>query len=70
MRWQPIETAVKDESFRLFYVPDHDFYNPILIGYWEESTLYPEGGRWDVGSHVGNNELPTHWMPLPNPPED
>jgi len=59
-QWQPIETAHKDGGQKM------------ILG-WSEA----EGTWlliWDVSSWVEPNEAykafyPTHWMPLPKPPE-
>jgi hypothetical protein len=60
MEWQPINTALKDKDAE-----------PILA-YW------PDGGigivHWYLGSWWSDPDCewtkpPTHWMPLPQPPE-
>lgn len=64
--WKPIDTAPKDGA-------------PVIVGrknassqaYWEQSTILPEGGWWEIcGCGPGVNEFkdPTHWMPLRKPP--
>lgn len=72
--WQKIETAPKDGSDILLFVPGcSEFCQPIVIGHWsmgidgvqrDEDDWYetrPDGGPClDVP--------PTHWMPLPSPP--
>lgn len=65
MKWQPIETAPKDET-------------RIILGRWSEwlGSMEAWDGRWsswgDVWTHKGRtNEMsPTHWMPLPEPPQE
>ena len=69
MTWQPIETA-----------PEH--YAEVLL--WDGSTLgvgyRTEGAAWRLiynshGWEFGHEcdyttVFPTHWMPLPEPPEE
>lgn len=83
MKWQPIETAPKDE-FILLYED-----GAMRCGMWE-------GGQWvpaeipilvdKAGNHLVPRDVrelrgeelrlsgflyePTHWQPLPNPPAD
>ena len=58
-QWKPIKTAPKDGSNVLVYDPD--------VG-------YPYVCRWEYGRFVEVSEYysfnPTHWMPLPKPPEE
>lgn len=60
--WQPIETAPKDGSQILLYGrvdSDRAFRH---IGFWSE--------RWnDWLDMTMSFSVPTHWMPLPAPPE-
>lgn len=58
MKWQTIETAPKDGTNVLVW--DH---NESFIAWWDkrERTWW----RRDAIIHL----YPTHWMPLPNPPE-
>jgi hypothetical protein len=64
--WQPIETAPRDGEDVLLYIPE-------MLG-WPESWAIVTG-QWDEprwssnalgGFNMGN---PTHWAPLPSPPE-
>ena|SRR5579872_1661857 len=58
-QWQPIETAPIDEEVLVF---DGD---EILIAYKNDD------GYW-IHSYTPSTErlLPSHWMPLPEPPEE
>ena len=64
--WQPIETAPKNGSAILLYPcgifgavsPD--------IGYWNRDKDY-EAWRTLDGERI--EPSPSHWMPLPTPPE-
>ena len=69
MDWQPIETAPRDGRTVLLAEPVDGkvFTTP---GHWLEDY----GGWWEHGSHPTDYvdlpvENPTHWMPLPPPPE-
>lgn len=67
--WQPIETAPKDETWLILLFDYRD--EPVVCaGFWSED------GGW-YGSEADSNQLrgpdnngPTHWMPLPPPPND
>jgi Protein of unknown function (DUF551) len=80
MKWQPIETAPKDRpilvcgcskqgTFAEFsqricvakYDHDMDLYSGIIPSY-----VYASGHRDQVARHI----TPSHWMPLPEPPND
>lgn len=70
MRWEPIITAPKDGSAVLGYFPSRRGYLarqdvvPILwtewgCGNWQSST-----------SGHQMSDSPTHWMPIPEPPNE
>ncbi len=70
--WQPIETAPKDGTPVLLFAPDD--VPQIVVGY-----AYKHSSRADVFWIYMDEALanispggadPTHWMPLPTPPED
>ncbi len=56
--WQPIETAPKDGYHIQLWRPDIQF-----VGY------YAKAG-WCANGPVLLDPPPTHWKPLPDPPED
>ena len=60
MEWQPIETAPKDGTDILTYAK----FGGISVRYWGEGD--DEGMAWQPRIR---GCFPTHWMPLPNPPE-
>lgn len=66
MRWQPIETAPKDGTSMLLCRWDDNEQDvlPIVSGFWSRLSEV-----W-FAEMVGRNVTPTHWMPLPPPPED
>lgn len=68
--WQPIETAPRDGT--TFIATDGNEVEPVY---------YVRYSHWSVGEYdlryssrqEGEESLwfnPTHWMPLPKPPED
>lgn len=71
--WRPIETAPRDGTAIILYRPTH---NEVATGrydrnqhartprpYWEDMRPY-------LGVTWMRDNVPTHWMPLPNPPAD
>lgn len=72
--WQPIETAPLDQSVLIFIPsPVAEHYGPAIYRglcvenmnherVWKTSALHS-------GRDCGANYWPTHWMPLPEPPE-
>lgn len=58
--WQPIDTAPKDKTWVLVYSED---------GYMD--VAYSDGLSWNNEGYgpTGGQVWPTHWMPLPLPPE-
>jgi len=66
--WRPIETAPKDGSDTLLYWPlaGASADRPrIRIGYWRD----PHGWVWQDRAVRSYSSFPTHWMPLPEPPQ-
>ena len=73
--WQPIETAPKDGRWLLVYCPDgSNSYNddpPLFV----TTAFFDSEWRGGVWYHhyddgVGHYLQPTHWMPLPEAPDD
>ena len=63
--WQDIETAPKDGTNILLFVP---YGNQVLISRWTRFSQMQ--GQW-AWSDFKTGPLPydpTHWMPLPPPP--
>jgi hypothetical protein len=59
--WQPIETAPKDGT--------------TILGFWCNGEMHTGSicnGEWiPAWEHQNNNwDIPTHWMPLPPPPNE
>ena len=68
-QWRPIETAPKDADGILVYAPA---YPNAPVG---EACFHEGTGWWWVGTAPGDyyadpiQPPPTHWLPLPAPPE-
>ena len=66
-QWKPIDTAPKDGTYVLVYNND---------GYVYDANY--DGGKWrfasadqhGCGCCSGDYDRPTHWMPLPDKPEE
>lgn len=72
--WHPIETAPKDGTEILAYIAYETWEKKIEIVYYDDSyrkhnKLKPSwvSARCVDGLEAG---IPTHWMPLPEPPSD
>jgi len=67
--WQPIETAPRDGTWVV--LTDG---SAVGVAYWG-GTYFGSDPAWVVYAHRSEFELchvdkPTHWMPLPTPPEE
>ena len=60
-KWQPIETAPKDKTVVLTFTDSEGRHAIFPAYYWESYS------RWL--QIEGPFAAPTHWMPLPEPPE-
>lgn len=63
-KWQPIKTAPRDETEILLADPSGSF----EVGYWYADGWVSWEGLPDAEPDWIYWE-PTHWMPLPEPPE-
>lgn len=82
-KWQPIKTAPKDGTTILlaggtWCDDDQDYKNPprgVMAARWRSSRAYGETyWHWTIaaleaGHSLATYDNPTHWMPLPPPPE-
>jgi hypothetical protein len=84
MKWQPIETAPKDGPVLLYFAnrkfhhPDgtpasmgevRGYVERTEVGFCENGEICESGTGHDVFEEWrGPENLPTHWMPLPEPP--
>lgn len=72
--WQPIETAPKDGTAVILWVPG--VYQCVRIGSFrsddfreKDGPLWLENDHDDFSTGYASTPLcPTHWMPLPSPP--
>jgi Protein of unknown function (DUF551) len=65
MKWQPIETAPKDGTAILALVDGlHENTGEPFIA----AVAWYREGFWLVNEEGGDTYQPTHWMPLPPPP--
>ena len=78
MKWEPIETAPKDGTPILLWCLYENKYGEVLGPYFwvgPPQDDYDVSPGWyptqDDGDFDGlaSDETPTHWMPLPEPPE-
>ena len=68
MSWHPIETAPRDgKDFLCIWSvdPENPHWATYGIGYWLGKSKSPTA-RDSVGDYFD----PTHWMPLPAPPNE
>ena len=71
MSWQPIATAPRDGTPVLLFCPDATEPSTIIAAFWEFEND-PDPPTWyefwnDVAPAL--DVVPTHWQPLPAPPE-
>lgn len=70
--WRPIDTAPKDGTPILAFIPDADPEERIYVLRWDKH--YAGDGPWlyrwtEAGGEGYQTYAPTHWMPLPAAPE-
>lgn len=63
--WLPIESAPKDGTHLQFWMNGECWY-----GKWFVNETYPMLSRWKVFGCKTWLLQPTHWRPLPKPPQD
>lgn len=85
MGWQPIETAPRDGTVVKLLIPyEPSIFSEEQcadVGYWQDWSQASMkrmgmdwekwgGGCWRFNGDDGEFDIqPTHWMPLPSPPE-
>ena len=73
MEWQPIETAPKDKVI-LAYRPDAHDWGKVAPAKWDDQRHHKKPQPfWSIWLRIGSTTesrawVPTHWMPLPDPP--
>jgi hypothetical protein len=78
--WQPIKTAPKDGTGIIAWREepiDEDWFEPVGLPGWSSpmGIVWSEtrGGSWRLlgmnSIELGDHGQPTHWMPLPAPPQ-
>lgn len=70
--WQPIETAPKDYTEILLWQPNSNVYTGRYFsdGLRLRYGMFGEGWYWAGYSEKPTGPVqPTHWMPLPAPPQ-
>lgn len=70
--WQPIETAPKDQDIWLWF-PTMFSKGHMTVGRWDSDQYAQKPRPYWTGSARGRaneyrNNPPTHWQPLPTPP--
>ena len=69
MEWQPIETAPKDDLARFLLCIPSIRLSPVQLGFWRKhDDRFGFFGSFGIKHERANQ--PTHWMPLPSPPQD
>lgn len=72
--WLPIETAPKDGTEVILYAPDDGVYSG-WFDTWDDFMISKKNisgwvTDWNDEFQVANNCIdPTHWQPLPEPPQ-
>ena len=74
-KWRTIDSAPKDGSKILLYIPRNSQYCPerTVVGRWNDRDIKPyftnDCDRLE-GVRKTRKRQPTHWMPLPEPPNN
>lgn len=65
MKWHPIDTAPKDGTLLIGFVPNSAIYEVIFIRHWPDDDFWMH----DLGNEAFQMDVePTHWMSIPAPP--
>jgi hypothetical protein len=76
MNWQPIDSAPKDGTLILGYGPATwaSGHVEMNVLHFVDDEVYPELSSWQLAfpsfEDFYPNRNPTHWMPVPNWPDD
>jgi Protein of unknown function (DUF551) len=65
--WKDIATAPKDGRSILTFAPmTGNGHDGIQVNYWVDKSEHPWGDKWWRSSTLNP---PTHWQPMPEPPQ-
>lgn len=76
MTWQTIDTAPKDGTQVLLYLPGRSPGHRVITGFYFRSERFLNGKSthleegWSAGHLRPPKPEPSHWMPIPAEPED
>lgn len=68
-QWQPIETAPKDGSPVVVYMPWNGLVRTAHYKPNYTRPFQPWCVHWDMTNKSRPYQSPSHWMPLPPPPQ-
>ncbi len=70
MNWQPIKTAPEMQPVIICqsYQPRSEIGIRFLMKWYVWRVKYMHAPEVHVGESLTEDEAPTHWMPLPDPP--
>lgn len=76
-QWLSIESAPKDGTHIIGYIPPNGIYGGIVGVFWEKpykrmsfGSEVQMGGMWRYSVHDAVVATPTHWLPLPPLPQN
>lgn len=64
-QWHPIETAPKPSGQVILATPRNLGGYDVVNGHWFRTE-----NKWVYDCHFAPDRQPTHWMPLPQPPQE
>jgi hypothetical protein len=70
MKWHPIETAPKDgDTNILLGCFGEQGYGTQFVAFFDDEPMGGIDYVWQTADGISyHRDLPTHWMPLPDPP--
>ena len=71
--WQSIDSAPRDGSIVLLFLPESRAQDGVVMGYWSATDEAPEDDAWYMCDGLDGGTMidveVTHWRPLPAPPD-